>query len=454
MATSKSANDAFTSEYEAYCQSNGTPAQLELLLCDLNGVFRGKWLPGDAAEKLTKGAVRLPLSTYAPGIMGHEVEESGLGIVIGDPDGILVPVPGTLRPAPWLGADTAQVLVEMTDKTGAISPNSPREKLSTMLTRFADKGLRPVVATELEFYILRARTERSDPPVPPAFTPDAQNYDAEVLARHQGMLGEILSVSAAQGLPTDTLIAEYGQGQFEINFHHTEDVLAAAETALLFRRLVRGVVASHGLEATFMAKPYADDPGNGMHVHASVLDRDGKNIFTPSADETLSANLQNAVAGLLVTMPDLQAIFAPHGNSYRRYLPDSFAPAQPDWGFDHRAAAVRLPETTGPAARLEHRVAGADTNPYLSLAAILGGMLHGLQTKPPLPPALDANDAIPAKHMEHDWTAALDRFATSETAAEIFGPYRDLYTTVKREEIRTIQSAITPAEYTYYLSRF
>ncbi len=443
----------FAEEFDAYCQNHGAPDRIELLLCDLNAVLRGKWVPGDGIEKLTKGAVRLPLSTYVPAIMGNEVEKTGLGGKIGDPDGILVPISRTLHPAPWLPGNVAQVLVEMTDMQGTISPHSPRELLRSVLNRFTDKGWRPVVASELEFYIIRARGEIDEPPRPPAFSPDAQNYDMELLNRREAVLNDILSASTAQGLATDTLTAEYGPGQFEINFHHTDDVLAAAETAILFRRLVRGVVASHGCEATFMAKPYLEYPGNGMHVHASVIDRGGQNIFAPSDDAEIAQTLKNAVAGVLDSMMELQAIFAPHGNSYRRFRPNSFAPICPNWGLDNRTASVRLPETKGPAARLEHRISGADTNPYLALAAILGGMIQGLENAPTLKPALDDPDCEPAEPLDHDWQSSIDRFAASPLAFQIFGEYRDLYAIVKRNEVAKILDPITPAEFKYYLSR-
>ena len=442
-------------EYEAYCAAHGRPERIELMLCDINAILRGKWLPGDAVGKLEAGAVKLPYSTYAPAIMGNEVEATGLGIVVGDPDGVLVPVPGTLKPVPWMPGNVAQLQVEMLTPDGHPSPISPREVLKAMLERFAERGWSPVVATELEFYILRPREKGDDPPRPPARTPIAQNYDLEVVARQEAILTEILAACEAQGLETDTLIAEYGPGQFEVNFHHTDDVLRAAETAIFFRRLVRGVVARHGMEATFMAKPYADAPGNGMHVHCSVLDQDGNNIFTPGPSEgSPSMVLKQAVAGVLDTMADLQVIFAPHMNSYRRFQRMSFAPSGPDWGLDNRSAGVRLPETEGKGARLEHRIAGADVNPYLVLTAILGGILHGFDTDPELPPSLDEPGAQHADPLGHDWFDAVERFADSDHAAEVFGEeYRDVLVAVKNDEVQTLTSLITPVEYRYYLSR-
>jgi len=440
-------------EYEAYCARHGRPERIELMLCDINAVLRGKWLPGDALGKLTSGSVRLPYSTYAPAIMGNEVEETGLGIVVGDPDGALMPVPGSLRPVPWMPGNVAQMQVEMRTPEGAASPISSRGILEAMLARFRSHGWHPVVATELEFYILRPRAKAYDAPKPPKRTPAAQNYDLEVVSRQEVILTEILAACEAQGLETDTLIAEYGPGQFEVNFHHTGDVLAAADTALLFRRLVRGIVAGHGMEATFMAKPYAEAPGNGMHVHASVLDDSGANIFIPE-DAGPSQVLKNAVAGVLDTMADLQAVFAPHMNSYRRFQPKSFAPSSPNWGLDNRAAGVRLPEIHGPAARLEHRISGADVNPYLVLTAILGGMLHGLETAPPLGLPIDHPEAEAAQPLGHDWFDAVERFAASDLAGQIFGvEFRDVYAAVKRDEVATLTGMITPVEYQYYLSR-
>ena len=443
---------AFLDEYARYVARFGRPDRVELMLCDLNAVLRGKWLPGEDEAKLDAGGVRLPLSTYAPNIFGEEVEATGLGIVVGDPDGRIQPVPGTLKPTPWTKGHVAQVQVEMLAPDGEIPALSPRRQLSDMLARFEARGLAPVIATELEFYLIRPRDNPSAPPMPPDFIAGAQNYDLEVLEKNAPILDDILSAAQAQGIPTDTLIAEYGPGQFEVNFHHTDNVMFAADIALWFRRLVRGVARRHGLEATFMAKPYADHPGSGMHAHVSVTDTDGRNIF--DAGGPLADTLKAAVGGVLATMREMQAIFAPHMNSYRRFQPGSFAPSAPDWGFDNRAAAVRLPETRGPGARLEHRISGADVNPYLALTAILAGILHGLDTTPDLPAPLDDPAASPAAPLTYDWGQALDLFERSDFAADAFGrDYRDIYAIVRRDELATLRGEVSPIEYRAYLGR-
>ena len=441
----------FKSEYQAHCERHGVPERIELMLCDLNAILRGKWLPGDQVDKLVAGGVRLPISTYAPNIMGSEPPDTGLGIIVGDPDGVLSPIPGTLQHVPWSKRNIAQVLVEIKEGD-KISPLSTRAILQNLLDRFTALGLRPVVATELEFYVVKKRANAADAPEPPDRLPDAQNYDLEALLRFETILTDIQDASAAQGLATDTLIAEFGPGQFEINFHHTDDVLAAADSTLLFRRLVRATIATHGYEATFMAKPYAREPGNGMHVHASLLNAKGENIF--AAATGVSPKLGAAVAGVLGTMREMQAIFAPHLNSYRRFQVNSFAPSKPNWGLDNRAAAVRLPETKGKSARLEHRISGADVNPYLVLTAILGGMLHGLQTDPPLPLPLDDPKSAPTDALNHDWITAVDLFEKSEIAENLFGKsYRDIYVAVRRDEIAALSAEISAVEYRYYLSR-
>lgn len=444
----------FKTEYQTYCDSYGQPEHIELILADLNGILRGKWLPAGSVDKLIKQNVRLPLSTCAPNILGTCVPKSGVGIIVGDPDGILVPIENTLTPVPWSDGRNAQVLVDMTDLHGNPTNLSARHILQSILSRFDAKGLKPVVATELEFYIFEERASKIDAPVPPKHANFIQNYDLEVLSVYQPILDDILDAARKQNLPTDTLISEYGAGQFEINFHHTDDVLAAADTAILFKRIVRETAKKHGMEASFMAKPYADMPGNGMHMHISVLNENGANIFD-GKDSQINAKLRQSIAGLINTMADLQAIFAPHANSYRRFQPGSFAPSSPSWAQDNRDAGIRIPDIKGPAARLEHRICGADVNPYLAISAVLGGILHGLEKEPVLPEPLKIGETDQAQQLCADWQRALNRFAHSDLAADIFGShYRDLYVAVKQDEIEKLLSIIAPMEYQYYLSRF
>ena len=209
-------------------------------------------------------------------------------------------------------------------------------------------------------------------------------------------------------MPVDAIIAEFGPGQFEINFRHTQNVLDAADAAVFFRRLVRGVAENHGKEATFVAKPYVEFPGNGMHVHVSMLNEIGENVF--KSDVGLPDTLKWAVGGLLNTMHELQAIYAPHLNSYRRFRSNSFAPCSPDWSLDNRNAAIRLPDLNTDAARIEHRICGADVNPYLAISGVLGGILDGIENKTLPPPGIDSSERTPLNKLTSNWTEAIKNF--------------------------------------------
>ena len=363
---------------DAFTASHPELERIELLFPDMNGVMRGKWLPASSASKLLSDAVRLPMSTYALDIFGDDVDETNLAAAIGDPDGIGVPVLRTLKPMPWSGG-AAQVLMTLRTAEGAPCEYDPRHHLAAMVERLAALGLTAVVATELEFYVYRPSDDPSAAPMPPKGLEGSQVYDLNAVAALEPMLQDIRAACAAQDIPADTLIAEYGPGQFEINFNHVADALAAADYAILFKRLVKGCARTHGLAATFMAKPYGDVPGSGMHVHVSLVDGEGRNVF--AADNGVAEPLRHAVGGLLGSMREMQAVFAPHANSYRRFQPGSYAPMALTWGMDHRGVAVRVPATKGGAARLEHRICGADVHPHLALTAILGGIVHGLENR-------------------------------------------------------------------------
>src|SRR5690606_34372283 len=203
-----------------------------------------------------------------------------------------------------------------------------------------------------------------------------QLYDMNATDALDGYLLTVREWAKAQQLPADATTAEFGPGQFEINLLHRADALAAADDCIYLKRIIEQAARWHGLQSTCMAKPYAEHAGSGLHVHASVIDRDGRNILDAGGGDP--AVLKSVCAGMLATMRDAQLIFAPFANSYRRFQPGSFAPVDIDWGHGHRGTAIRIPDSDGPAARIEHRVAGADANPYLLLTAILGGMLIGL----------------------------------------------------------------------------
>lgn len=420
--------------------------RIDLMIVDMNGVLRGKWLPVESIGKIAGGAMRLPVSTSALDMWGHDVDGSGLGIVSGDKDGVLRPVLSSLAMVPWSKRPVAQMLMAMDGVDGAPSAFDPRHRLADVMARYEAAGMTPVVATELEFFLFNPEQDR-----PTQVTDGSHLYDMAQMDLFEEVLEDIKSACAIQNLSADVVIAESGVGQFEINFHHQADALIAADWAVMFRRLVRGVARTHGLDATFMAKPFGEDTGSGMHVHASILDKSGENLFAGAAG---FERLSHAIGGMLATMAEFQLVFAPNTNSYRRFSRSDFTPTQANWGYDHRAASVRVPESTGPAARFEHRVSGADVNPYLAIAAILGGALRGMEEKIDPGPSMDDDMGSSFGDLGWDWQTSVHRFQRSDAAVDVFGAdFARVYALVKQDEIRQLGRMVTDAEYKTYIGR-
>lgn len=452
----------FENDITQFIATYGEPSRVEMLLPDMNGRLRGKSMPRDGLSKLAKGAVRMCWGTQALDIWGVDVDGVGAGAEIGDPDGVCRPIPGTLGVA-RAGSEgigpVAQVLVSMDMPDGTPCYLDPRVRLQAIVERFAARGLTPVVAVELEFYLVALDHEGA--PAEPPHIPrqnrtsmDPQIYDMDVAEAFAPILDDITAECARLNIPADTVIAEYGPGQFEINLNHVADAAKACDQAILFKRVVRSAALRHGYRATFMAKVYGDQVGSGCHIHTSVLDEDGNNIFA-SQSEQPSETLLHAVAGCLSTTPDVTALFAPHLNSYRRFAPGAFAPAQLNWGGDHRDVAIRLPEVQGAGARLEHRLAGADANPYLLVAAVLAGMLHGMDAeKTPEHRVEDHATDVTGPRLTHDWLSAIEVFASSAFIADMFGrDYQSVYATCRRSEQAAAARAVTDFEYATYLTR-
>ncbi|MGY5780604.1 glutamine synthetase family protein [Rhizobium sp. LEGMi135b] len=435
-------------------------ARIEVLISDMNGRLRGKQIPISAERKVWSGAVRLPTSTQSLDIWGDDNDDiTGLSLTIGDPDGICVADERTLADMPWAPPGSKQVLATMYELDGSPSFQDPRAILSAVIDRYKALGLTPVIATELEFYLLAGDwRERGIPSPPRALTyqgePNGfQLYDMDAVDLLDDYLETLRAYARAQGLPADATTAEFGPGQFEVNLLHRPDALAAADDCIMLKRVAEQAARRHGLKSTCMAKPYTDHAGSGLHVHASIIDNQGRNILDAESGEP--KRLKSICAGLLQTLQDAQLVFAPYANSYRRFQPGSFAPVDLTWGFGHRGTAVRIPEKDGPGARIEHRVAGADANPYLMLAAILGGMLLGLQNE------LDPGEETTPSHMPadaprltHDFLTAVERFRASAFIADVFGKrYQKLYGDTKHKEALHHLRTVSDFDYRTYLPR-
>ena len=255
-----------------------------------------------------------------------------------------------------------------------------------------------------------------------------------------------------QGIPADAAISENGAGQFEINMRHVDDPLRAADDAVLFKRLVRGIARKHGFAATFMAKPYGDLAGSGFHVHFSLVDENGVNVFDNGGEEGTPLML-NAVAGLLATMQQNTLTFAPHENSYRRLLPGAHAPTNVAWGYENRTAAIRIPGGDHRARRIEHRVAGADANPYLVLTSILGGALLGIeQDMQPVAPITGDAYTMKLDNLPLDWATAIDAFRKGPDVPGLFSArLQTMMVECKTQELRKFARQVTHFEYDTYL---
>ncbi len=431
---------------------------VDLMICDMCGILRGKRVTAGSMEKLFSGGVVMPGSTYALDVTGSNVDATGLGMVDGDPDYVCRGVAATLAPVPWAKRPTGQVLASMYHDDGRPYFLDPRHVLDRVTARFRELGLTPVVAIELEFYLLdreRDAKGRPQPPVSPTTgkrATDTQVYGIDDLDEAGPVMDDIAAACVLQSIPTSVATAEYAPSQYEINLHHQPDPLAACDHAVLLKRAVKGVARKHGLEATFMAKPFADLSANGLHIHVSLIDGKGGNVFDDAAEDG-DARLWHAIGGLKATMAESMAIFGPNANSYRRLQPNAYAPLATAWGFNNRTVALRIPAARGQDRRIEHRTAGADANPYLAAAAVLAGIHHGLtRALDPGPPTTgNAYDKHP-QTLPSNWLDAIRAFEAAEVLpAYLDAEYCRIYAACKRQEYGAFNTRITPTEYDWYL---
>ncbi|MXV31945.1 MULTISPECIES: glutamine synthetase family protein [unclassified Xanthomonas] len=444
-------DDAQTLQRIAGCE------QIDLLLPDCNGLLRGKRIARDALDKVYRDGVCLPMSLIATDITGNTVEETGLGYDIGDEDRLCFPVPGSLRPVPWAPVPSAQLLLTMQDGAGGALDFAPRQVLAQVLARLQARGLTPVIAVELEFYLFDPHADAQGRPQPPLHAhsglrnDSTQVYYMQELDDQRGFTDAVAQACRAQGIPADTAVAEYAPGQFEINLKHRADALAACDDAVLLKRAIKAIAQQQGLLASFMAKPFAAQSGSGLHLHVSLLDGAGDNVFacTPQAP---AAPLRHAIGGLQRSAEDCLLLFAPHANSYRRFVANAFVPLNDSWGFNNRTVAMRVPHSDPANTRIEHRIAGADANPYLVAAAVLAGIEHGLaQNIDPGPPTQGNAYAQHAAREPH-WRGAIARFLDSDFAATAFGTrFRHIYGQQKRRELLDFQAQVSDVDYRWYL---
>lgn len=436
-------------EAKAFLDGNPGVKWIDAFVFDINGIPRGKRIRRSDLPGAVANGLMMPTSVFIMDPLGNCVEETGRLWETGDLDHHCHLLSGTLVPIPVGDGRHGQVVMAVEDKDEL----DPRRVLADQVDRFARDGQIPVAAVELEFYVTRKGTNGSfalDPPDGLSGDPGQPlTFGFEEMDALSPFIDDIYRVCEVQGLPVDAVMKESGPGQFEINLKHRTDALAAALDGLLLKRAVKAAARAHQLEATFMAKPHQDWPGSGMHVHLSLLDRAGINLF---AGDPISPLFRHALGGMRETMADFMAIWAQYANAYRRYVPKAYVSLAAHWGFNNRTVALRIPRGNGSSTRIEHRVAGADANPYLVMASILAGMSHGFANRIDPGPAVEGNaETIEAPPLPTAWVNALDCFQRSSVVRNAFGAsFQDIFSRLKHAERCNFERIVTSLDHLWY----
>ena len=436
-------------------------AYVEVIFTGMSGFSLGKRLRRHELQAVYDYGRFLPGSVQVVDITGQDSYDTGLVWENGDADLLARPAPGTLVRAPWLGPDIAQVTCSMHELDGTPSDLDPRYVLKKVIDRFAEDGLVPVAACELEFYLVDAKRAADGSVQLPLHEKTGERaklhnvYGLRELADLGDFLRDLWETADIQGVPLEGAIAEYGIAQLELTLKHKADVLRAADDAVMYKRLAKGVALKHGMEATFMAKPFTDQAGNGLHLHVSVADQTGANIFA-STDEEGDPRLKHAIGGMKALLGDSMAIFAPNANSYRRFRANSYAPVAPTWGVNNRTVSLRIPAGPPSTRHIEHRVAGADANPYLALAVLLAGVHYGMKNQIDPGPKVTGDGYAAAAKMDlrlpSNWFAAVDAFAASDILKDYLGErFVCMYAALKRQEQDRFFERVTDLDIDWYL---
>ncbi|MEL6287218.1 MAG: glutamine synthetase family protein [Pseudomonadota bacterium] len=422
--------------------------EVECVVPDLAGVARGKVMPANKFAELEPS--HLPISIFFQTITGGYIEGNGDEVYAeGDLD--LLADLTTLRTVPWAKSPTAQVIHDPMKRDGSPLEFAPRNVLRRVLALYDAEGWKPVVAPELEFYLTQKNTDPDyplEPPIGRSGRPAAsrQSYSISAVDEFDVIVDEIYDFAEEQALEIDTIIQEGGASQLEINIQHG-DPLLLADQAFLFKRTIREAALRNDCHATFMAKPMADEPGSALHIHQSVVDAEtGRTVFSDADGEETQA-FRHHLGGLQSYLAAAMCILAPYVNSYRRLTPDNAAPINLEWGEDNRSAGLRVPVSSPAARRVENRIAGADTNPYLAIAVTLACGYLGMRDRIE-PRQQVSGNAYRADHgLPRALQEALQLFAACAPLREVLGEeFSELYRDVKLEEFEEYMRVISPWE--------
>ncbi|MEM1278154.1 MAG: glutamine synthetase family protein [Pseudomonadota bacterium] len=445
-------------EAEAFRAAHPDITHIDAFLIDLNGHAFGKRYPiTDLPALLTKGS-SICAAMQTTDVTGEAWDTMGLGFSDGDPDAATSVIANTLSPVPW-APNRAQVLMRFVPpKDGGSVWWEPRLILEQVIERFAADGMQPVTAIEIEFHLIdRERGEDGAPqilrsPITGQRREAGEVFRLSTLEEFGPVIDAIEANCRAQGLPVTTLAKEFGPGQYEVNLAHLADPVSASDHAALMRRTVVATARAQGYDATFMSKPFAGQAGNGLQINLSILDTEGNNLFDPSR-EGAELRLGHAIAGMQALFAESMSIFAPSFHAFRRFEPNQFTPVTRDWGGDNRSVAFRLPSADAANRRIEHRIAGADANPYLVMAAVLAAAHHGLKHELIPTPMGEGNVGEEADpDLPLTFWEAMTRFKSGDILKDYFGArYIEAYAHAKQNEFDAFLSEISPREFAWYL---
>jgi len=424
-------------------------SEVEYIVPDMTGNARGKFIP--AHQFLAETDHKLPESIMVQTVTGEYTDDHWDFVEPTDTDMILRPDASTLRKVPWAREPTAPIIGDCFKPDGTPHPLSTRNVLRYVLGVYEKEGLQPVVAPEVEFFLVNKNTDPDYELMPPKGRSGRRevarlSFSIDAVAEFEDFVEDMYDYADEQGLKVDTLIHENGAAQMEINFRHG-DPLLMADQVFVFKRTVRETAQKHGMYATFMAKPMQKEPGSALHIHQSVLDlKTGRNIFSDDNGEP-SARMMHYLGGLQRFTPELISFYAPNVNSYRRLAPDISAPINLSWGFDNRTTAFRVPSSDADNLRIENRFPGADANPYLAITATLVsgllGMRMGLQPTEPHQGTANDDDVVVARTLEEGVRQLNDTPALQELVGELF---MRAYAAVKLDEFEEFNRVISSWE--------
>ena len=421
--------------------------EVECIIGDIAGVARGKAMP--ASKFATQTSYFLPNSIFLQTITGEWADPPSGAFT--EPDMILVPDFSSACAAPWTADVTLQIIHDAQDQKGNPVPTAPRNVLKRVVDLYLKEGWQPIVAPEMEFFLVARNIDPNMPVIPPMGrsgrrAAGKQAYSMSAVDEYGKVIDDIYDFAEAQGLEIDGILQEGGAGQVEINLAHGDPVRLADEI-FFFKRLIREAALRHDCFATFMAKPIEGEPGSAMHIHHSVVDaRTGKNIFSAKDGSETPAFL-HFIAGMQRHLPGAVALLAPYVNSYRRYVPDFAAPINLEWGRDNRTTGLRVPISGPEARRIENRLAGMDCNPYLGLAASLAcgylGLKEGVMPKPECVGDAYMNET----DLPYNLGDALDLLEEDSALMDVLGrEFCGVYDSVKRNEYKEFLQVISPWE--------